>query len=109
MRLVLIAAPTLRAGGLLYFVNTTSDTVVAGACANGQPGCSLRGAIQTANSHPGADGIEIDLDFGSEIDLAQALPDIAESVSITGILVTVRRAVPEHITESLMSRLLPGQ
>ena len=38
-----------------------------------------------ANSHPGADGIEIDLDFGFEIDLTQALPDITESVSISGL------------------------
>ena len=94
MWVVLIAAPTLRAGGLLYFVNTTSDTVVIGACQNGNPGCSLRGAIQTANSHPGADGIEIDLPMGSVINLTAALPDITESVGIIGPganLVTVRR------------------
>jgi CSLREA domain-containing protein len=82
-------------GGLLYVVNTTSDTVVVGACQNGNPGCSLRGAIQAANSHLGADGIEIDLPSGSVINLTQALPSITESVSITGPgaeKVTVRRS-----------------
>ena len=33
----------VNAQGLLYIVNTDSDTVVAGACANGGAGCSLRG------------------------------------------------------------------
>ena len=81
---VLLAAQTLHAGGLLYFVNTTSDTVVVGACENGNAGCSLRGAIPAANNHPGADGIEIDLPPGSVVNLTQALPDITESVSISG-------------------------
>ncbi len=71
--------------GILYFVNTASDTVVAGACANGLPNCSLRGAIQAANSHPGEDGIEIELPAGLVfIDLNSALPDITEGVSIMG-------------------------
>ena len=78
------AAPTAPAAELLYFVNTTSDTVVAGACANGAAGCSLRGAIQVANSHAGADGIEIDLPAGAVINLTQALPNLTESVSISG-------------------------
>ena len=89
-----VGTPVAPEGGLLYFVNTTSDTVVIGACQNGNPGCSLRGAIQTANSHPGADGIEIDLPMGSVINLTAALPDITESVGIIGPgpnLVTVRR------------------
>ena len=55
------AAGAAPQGGIFYSVNTTSDTVVIGACQNGNPGCSLRGAIQTANSHPGVDGIGIDL------------------------------------------------
>ncbi len=91
--------PTIAAlapqGGLLYFVNTNSDTVVANACANGVAGCSLRGAIQAANSHPGADGIEISLPAGSVIALTQALPDLNEGVSISGPganLVSVRGA-----------------
>ena len=83
-----------EAPGILYFVNTASDTVVIGACANGLPNCSLRGAIQVANSHLGADGIEIDLPPGSIINLMQALPVITESVSVVGAgadKLTVRR------------------
>ena len=38
----------LRAGSP-YVVNTTSDTVAAGACDNNTAGCSLRGAIEAAN------------------------------------------------------------
>ena len=88
--------PVPSQGGLLYFVNTTSDTVVIGACENGNPGCSLRGAIQAANAHAGADGILIDLGLSSFINLMQPLPNITGSVSITGPganLVTVRRSL----------------
>ncbi len=78
--------------GILYSVNTTSDTVVVGACQNGDPGCSLRGAIQTANSHPGADGISIDIPTSDPgyngifwtIRLTAALPDLTEGVDISG-------------------------
>jgi CSLREA domain-containing protein len=93
----LIILPSTRlvnAQGLLYFVNTNSDTVVIGACQNGLAGCSLRGAIQTANGHVGADGISIDLPAGSTISLTSALPDLTESVDIIGPganLMTVRR------------------
>ncbi len=89
----LSTAILVPAQGVLYFVNTTSDTVVAGACAHGLGNCSLRGAIQAANSRAGSDGIEIDLPAGSIINLTAALPDITESVSIAGAgpnLVTVR-------------------
>ncbi|MEO8574360.1 MAG: FG-GAP-like repeat-containing protein [Pyrinomonadaceae bacterium] len=81
-------------GGLLYYVNTTSDTIVVNACANGVAGCSLRGAIQVANTHAGIDGIEFDLPPNSVINLTQALPDVTGSVGITGPganLLTVRR------------------
>jgi len=83
-RALIAATQSPSQGGLLYLVNTTSDTVVVGACQNGNPGCSLRGAIQAANSHPGADGIQIDLPQVRFINLTQALPDITESVGITG-------------------------
>ena len=78
------ADPTTPQGGIFYTVNTTSDTVVVGACANGNPGCSLRGAIQAANSHPGEDGIGFDLPVGSVINLTGALPNLTEGVAITG-------------------------
>ena len=80
-----VAMSRLRCkAGFSYTVNTTSDTVVAGACANGNPGCSLRGAIQAANSHPGEDGIGFDLPVGSVINLTGALPNLTEGVAITG-------------------------
>ena len=81
-------------GGLLYYVNTTSDTVTAGACANGLANCSLRGAMQAANSHPGEDGIEFSLPAGSVINLTQALPGITDGLTIFGpgaSQLTVRR------------------
>ncbi len=93
-RELIAGTPLPSQGGVLYFINTTSDTVVAGACSNGLANCSLRGAIQAANSHVGSDGIEVDLPAGSIINLTAALPDITESVSVAGPganLVTVRR------------------
>ncbi len=86
--------PIVSQGGILYFVNTTSDAVVIGACENGNPGCSLRGAISAANTHPGADGIQFSLPAGSIINLGAALPNITQSVGITGpgpSALTVRR------------------
>ncbi len=74
----------LNAQGLFYIVNTISDTVVIGACQNGSPGCSLRGAIQIANSHLGADGIGFNLPAGSRVVLTAALPIITEGVAISG-------------------------
>ena len=71
-------------GGVFYIVNTTSDTVVIGACQNGDAGCSLRGAIGTANAHLGADGIGFNLPAGSVINLTGVLPDLTEDVSISG-------------------------
>jgi hypothetical protein len=82
--LVLPFTKPVNAQGLLYTVDTTSDTVVIGACENGNPGCSLRGAIGTANAHVGDDGIGFDLPAGSVINLTGVLPDITESVSIIG-------------------------
>jgi CSLREA domain-containing protein len=93
--IALITLPSARlanAQGNLYFVNTTSDAVVAGACTNGAAGCSLRGAIQAANAHPGEDGIEISLSTSDPgfngifwtINLSEVLPDITDSVGIFG-------------------------
>ena len=76
-------------------VNTTSDTVVAGACQQGnpQPGCSLRGAIQRANEAANNDLIIIAIPESSDpncvagvctINLTGLLPNISGPVSITG-------------------------
>ena len=92
----------VNAQGLLYIVNTTSDTVVFGACENGNAGCSLRGAMEAANAHVGADGIQFNIPTNDPgfngvfwtVNLTQALPDVSESVSIIGPganLLTVRR------------------
>jgi CSLREA domain-containing protein len=43
-------AETVSAQPSVITVNTTSDTVVANACANHTAGCSLRGAMQLANA-----------------------------------------------------------
>jgi hypothetical protein len=76
------------------FVNTTSDTVVAGACQAGvqNPGCSLRGAILKANEGPSADVISIGISASDPfcsagvctINLTQALPNITGPVAING-------------------------
>src|SRR6476619_4032190 len=72
-----------------YTVNTSSDTVVANACANRLANCSLRGAILAANANFGGTivfGIPIQLCPGSGcvIDLLSALPDITAPMSISG-------------------------
>jgi CSLREA domain-containing protein len=90
----LIAGDPVAPQSAIFVVNTTSDIVVDGACANGLADCSLRGAIQAANSQPGTDDIEFDLPAGSVINLTQALPDLSEGVNITGPganVLTVRR------------------
>ena len=79
-------------GGALYVVNTTSDAVVAGACQNGNPGCSLRGAIQQANTNPDVNGISFTIpasDPGCSagvctINIPSVLPNISTSMAITG-------------------------
>jgi len=72
----------------VYIVNTTADTVVADACLNGAAGCSLRGAIQAANS--AGDSLirfaipEFCASTGCVINLTQALPTISAKVTIDG-------------------------
>src|SRR5688572_17547617 len=80
------------AQGNQYVVNTTSDAIVAGACQNGLAGCSLRGAIQEANTNPNADDITFAIpasDPGCSagvctITIASVLPNISTSIGITG-------------------------
>lgn len=80
------------AQGSQYVVNTASDAVVTGACQNGVPGCSLRGAIQEANNNPNTDDISFAIpasDPGCSvglctINLASPLPAISTSMVFTG-------------------------
>gem|GEM_PF-6432587 len=89
---VCLSANPAFAQGIQYVVNTTSDAVVAGACQNGNPGCSLRGAIQEANTNPNADTINFAIpasDPGCSagvctINLASALPALSTSMMFTG-------------------------
>jgi len=75
-----------------YVVNASSDSVVPGACANGGAGCSLRGAIQEANTNPNADSIIFAIpasDAGCSagvctINLVTVLPTISTNIGITG-------------------------
>ena len=101
--LLLLPSTSLVNAQVLYIVNTTSDTVVIGACQNGNPGCSLRGAIQAANVNATADGISIEIPASDPncvggnctINLTAALPDLSTSMSITGPgpdMLTVQRS-----------------
>jgi hypothetical protein len=69
-----------------YSVNTSSDNVVASACANHAANCSLRSAILTANAHSG-DTIVFSINefcsvSGCVINLLSVLPDISAPMSI---------------------------
>ena len=80
------------APGSPYVVNTTSDTVVAGACDNNTAGCSLRGAIEAANVDVAYAAIQFDIPASDPkciggvctIDLADKLPNLSTDMEITG-------------------------
>lgn len=89
------SAPGPDIGPRLFIVNTTSDTVVVGACEalpGTVPGCSLRGAIEAANANIGHDVIEFDIPTTEPncdamtgqctINLTQVLPDISAGLDI---------------------------
>ena len=71
-----------------YTVNTSSDNVVANACANHQANCSLRGAILAANANAGGTIVFNIVEFcpgsGCVINLLSPLPDISVPMSISG-------------------------
>src|SRR4051812_29907611 len=46
----LFSSPVKAQFARVYTVNTTTDTVMAGACDNDAAGCSLRGALEAASS-----------------------------------------------------------
>lgn len=79
---------------MTFVVNTTNDTLLAGACAAATAGqCSLREAITEANANSGADTIDATGITGT-INLTGVLPDITEGVTVNGPgagLLTVRR------------------
>ena len=86
----------MPAQGLGYGVDSTGDGDNVGSsnvCDDGTGHCTLRAAIQAANSHPGVDFIGFvipasdpgcDAAGNCTINLPRALPDIAEGVSISG-------------------------
>lgn len=89
-----LAVSPMAPAVMTFAVNTTNDTLLAGACAAAIPGqCSLREAMVEANANPGADTIDATSVTGT-INLTAALPDITEDVTINGLgasLLTVRR------------------
>ena len=92
------SAATVARLGILFSVDSTGDgdNVGSGAvCDDGTGHCTLRAAIQASNLNPTLDGIVINLPAGSVINLPRALPDVSDSVSISGPgadKLTVRRA-----------------
>src|SRR3954453_15161626 len=72
----------------VYTVNTTSDAVLVGACERGGAGCSLRGAIQAADSV--SDSVitfsiaELCASTGCVINLTHSLPTISSKVTLEG-------------------------
>src|SRR4051812_30326063 len=86
LALLFVALSQARAD--TYTVNTSSDNVVANACANHTANCSLRGAILAANAHSG-DTIVFNIGElcsinGCAIALLSALPDISAPMTISG-------------------------
>jgi hypothetical protein len=86
------ATPTPAPTGS-YVVNTTSDTVTAGACEGGLPNCSLRGAIEAADNHAGTDTISFNIPDTDpacsavntcSIGLTSALPPLNTNMYIVG-------------------------
>jgi CSLREA domain-containing protein len=75
-----------------FVVNTTSDAVVAGACAANAAGCSLRGAILAANANPDASTISFSIPAGDSgcvagvctINMGSVFASINTNVSING-------------------------
>jgi hypothetical protein len=94
--LALLTVAVESATAETYTVNTSSDNVVANACANHQSNCSLRGAITAANANPGSTiGFAIN-EFcpvsGCAITLLSPLPDISVSMSISPTSFAIQRS-----------------
>ena len=106
-RELIAGTPAAPQAGIGYGVDSTGDGDNVGSsqfCDDGTGHCTLRAAIQAANLHPGADFIGFvipasdpgcDANGNCTIILPRALPNLSESVSITGPganLLTVQRA-----------------
>lgn len=77
------------ASAATFTVDSTADNgddVLDGTCDDGAGNCTLRAAIEEANSEAGADDIEFNIAGGGvqTITLTSDLPDIAESLSVDG-------------------------
>jgi len=84
---LIAGTPVAPSAGIGYGVDSTGDgdnVVSSNFCDDGTGHCTLRAAIQAANSHPGVDFIGINLPAGSVINLTRPLPDVVEGVSING-------------------------
>jgi CSLREA domain-containing protein len=81
--------------GNLYVVDSTGDGDLVGSsdiCDDGTGHCTLRAAIQASNAHSGIDGIHFNIptsdpgfsNGGWTISLPRSLPDVTDSVNISG-------------------------
>jgi CSLREA domain-containing protein len=82
-----------------FTVNSTGDlpdnNIGDGICNNGAGACTLRAAIQEANSVAGDDTIAFNVPAASTITLSTALPDLTTNINIVGpgsAQLTVRRS-----------------
>ena len=96
---------------MTFVVNSTADTADAnigdGTCATAAGVCTLRAAMAEANATPAAD--IIDITATGTIEISTPLPDIQESVTISGPganLLTVRR--PQSLLNSDTWRVPAG-
>ena len=88
----LLSLPHAHAAATTFMVNSLADTD-DGNC-DSAPDCTLREAINAANSNVGAD--TIDFSVTGIINLTGALPDVADDVAINGpgkTVLTVRRDI----------------
>jgi CSLREA domain-containing protein len=93
-----MVSPTAKAA-TTFTVNSTADLADSnlgdGVCNDGTGACTLRAAIQQANSVAGDDTIAFSLPVGSMVTLNTALPDITGNLIIDGSSakpLTVRRS-----------------
>ncbi len=86
---VLLAARSAQAqSGNIYVINSLGDAPDAntsdGACSTASGDCTLRAAIQQANADAPNGPDDIDFGIPGQVNLTGPLPDITNSVNITG-------------------------